>query len=290
MSTVWRAQRENSAQIVAVKGSGNAAQARHARYVEREIEVLSTFRHPGVVRLTESGVDGDGPWYAMELLDGPSLRTHMRTLWARYSALRSHARDTATLSTSELTPVPRAPSPAQRANSELVPAAAGELKHVVQLVHTLAETLGALHEHGILHGDLKPDNVLLREGRPVLIDFGLSIKLEAPAGSAIADSPRVSGTPEYLAPERALGRPLTARSELYSMGCLFYELLVSHAPFTGASRTIVAHHIASAPVAPARLVRQLPRGLNALVLALLAKEPTDRPSVPDVLQELSRYL
>ena len=138
----------------------------------------------------------------------------------------------------------------------------------------LAAALGALHEIGVLHRDVKPGNVLVREdGSVAFIDFGLArqVNLE----SDITGTGAIFGTPHYMSPEQGHGIPLDERSDLYSLGVILFEMLSGRKPYTAESPLAVIYHHANAPIP------QLPAScasLQPLVDALLAKQPKDRPA------------
>jgi CheY-like chemotaxis protein len=138
----------------------------------------------------------------------------------------------------------------------------------------LAEALGALHAIGVLHRDVKPGNVLLREdGSAAFIDFGLARQLGLE--SDITGEGAIFGTPHYMSPEQGHGQALDERSDLYSLGVVLYEMLTGEKPFVADSPMGVIYHHANAPIPrlPAPLAH-----LQGLLDALLAKRPDDRPA------------
>ncbi len=138
----------------------------------------------------------------------------------------------------------------------------------------LAEALGALHEIGVLHRDVKPGNVLLREdGSLALIDFGLARQLGL--ASDITGQGAIFGTPHYMSPEQGHGQPLDPRSDLYSLGVVLYEMLTGEKPFVADTPMGVIYSHANAPIP------RLPAAqahLQPLVEHLLAKKPGERPA------------
>lgn len=133
------------------------------------------------------------------------------------------------------------------------------------------------HRHGIVHRDIKPANVMLtRTGEVKVMDFGIARAL-ADASATMTAASAVMGTAQYLSPEQARGEVVDARSDLYSTGCLLYELLTGRPPFTGDSPVSVAYqHVSEAPLAPSQVDPAVPPALDALVLKSLAKSPDDR--------------
>jgi CheY-like chemotaxis protein len=143
----------------------------------------------------------------------------------------------------------------------------------------LAAALGALHAIGVLHRDVKPGNVLVRDdGSVAFIDFGLArqVNLE----SDITGTGAIFGTPHYMSPEQGHGIPLDERSDLYSLGVILFEMLTGRKPYTAETPLAVIYHHANAPIP------QLPAtcsSLQPLLEALLAKQPKDRPASADVV-------
>ena len=147
----------------------------------------------------------------------------------------------------------------------------------------IAEGLLALHGAGKLHRDIKPSNVLVdKSGRVVVLDFGLVTDL------AKADKPAefVEGTPAYMAPEQAAGRPLTEASDWYGLGALLYTALTGQPPFTGRPATVIRKKVSSDPKPPSELCAGIPRDLEALCVDLLSRNAGQRPSGRDVLDRL----
>ena len=147
----------------------------------------------------------------------------------------------------------------------------------VSWIHQLADALDAAHAAGILHRDVKPANVLIRrDDRLALADFGIAKMVESPTG--LTATGMVVGTPIYMAPEQAQGKPATPASDLYALAVLAYELLSGRPPFDGESALALMHQHVTAP-APllSSSVRGLPAGLDPIFEQALAKEPERRP-------------
>src|ERR671912_2509945 len=157
----------------------------------------------------------------------------------------------------------------------------------------VAEALEAAHERGMVHRDIKPQNVLLTDrGNAKVADFGI-----ARAGSSVTISRTgsVMGTAGYMSPEQALGEPATPRSDLYSLGVVLYEALTGELPYTADNPIAVSMKHVNEPLRPPiELNPRIPRGMNALVTKLLAKDPearyADADALADVLWRVNRGL
>ncbi|GAA4055600.1 protein kinase domain-containing protein [Streptomyces shaanxiensis] len=149
----------------------------------------------------------------------------------------------------------------------------------VAIAAQAAAGLAAAHQQGVIHRDIKPANLMLAADRTVKIaDFGIA-RFADDAASTLTVTGKILGTADYLAPERALGRSAQPASDLYSLGCVLYELLTGRPPFTGAtSLTVVKQHVSATPPPPIRLRPEIPQPLSDHVLHLLAKDPADRPT------------
>lgn len=142
----------------------------------------------------------------------------------------------------------------------------------------VTDALAHAHAAGVVHRDVKPDNLVWTEdGVLKLVDFGVSWLLDE-TGPRLTSNGMAMGTFAYLAPEIAKGEPFDERSDLYSLGCVLYELLCGVPPFVGPMPMVVLAHVQSEPIPPGGLRDDIPPNLERLVLELLAKEPGDRPA------------
>ena len=147
----------------------------------------------------------------------------------------------------------------------------------VRIAREVADALDYAHRHGVVHRDIKPENILLEEGHAVVTDFGIASAVTA-AEERVSESGIAIGTPEYMSPEQGSGAALVdARSDLYSLGCVLYEMLAGQAPFTGSdSRAVIARHMVD-PIPPLVTVRPgVPSNVVRAVTRALAKAPADR--------------
>ncbi|MEX2969465.1 protein kinase [Streptomyces sp. C184] len=148
----------------------------------------------------------------------------------------------------------------------------------LELTAGVLKALAHAHRSGIVHSDIKPANVMLtHDGDVKVTDFGIA-RLVAVQGADLPPDTTVVGTPPYLSPEQARGQAVGAPADLYSTGCLLYELLTGRPPFLGEGvMDLVLQHVEATPEPPSAHVPQLPPECDALVLRALNKEPTDRP-------------
>ena len=249
MATVYRAIDVKHSRPVAVKVlRPELARAVGIDRFLREIEVLAALAHPHIVPLLDSGSLDGLPFYVMPLVEGESLR-------ARLQRERQ-------LPTAEM----------------------------LRITRGLAEGLGYAHAQGVIHRDIKPENILLTGDHALLADFGIAHAMTRVAGSdRLTDSGLAVGSPLYMCPEQSHpGATVDARSDLYGLGCVMYEMLTGGPPFTGPTpQAIIARHMCD-PVAPIRTVRStVPAHLEETILRLLAKSPADRlPSAAALIEAL----
>lgn len=149
---------------------------------------------------------------------------------------------------------------------------------VVSLARDMSEALDAAHDAGIVHRDVKPQNVLLRGGHALVADFGIALALEAPADARVTEIGTAVGTPMYMSPEQALGNTdVDRRSDVYSLGCVVYEMLAGEAPYPSVTPYAVRSKHLHAPVPDLSILRPaVPAGVSEVLAKALAKQPADR--------------
>lgn len=213
---------------------------------EREARAISALNHPRVVHIVDFDNTGTLTYLVMEYLPGISLKAHLREL---------------------------------DANRALMP-----LPDVVELISAVAEGLDYAHGQGIVHRDIKPSNVLLTPDRgPVLTDFGIARVIEA---TAITGDKSTLGTPIYMSPEQCQGAPADARSDIYALGVLLYQLCTGRVPFDADTPyAIILKHISAPLPAPTSLRPELPKGFEAVILKAMSKEPRHRYQTADELAQ-----
>ena len=165
-------------------------------------------------------------------------------------------------------------------------------ERALELTAGVLDALGYSHRAGIIHRDIKPANVMLTtNGTVKVMDFGIA-RAVADTSATMTQTAAVIGTAQYLSPEQARGETVDARSDLYSAGCLLYELLTGRPPFTGDSPVSVAYqHVREAPVPPSQIDPEIGPDIDAIVLKSLAKDPADRyQSAREMKADITRVL
>jgi eukaryotic-like serine/threonine-protein kinase len=153
-----------------------------------------------------------------------------------------------------------------------------DLDDSLRIAYQVAQALGYAHEHGVIHRDVKPENILLAKNGTLVADFGIAKALEAPGIERLTETGLSLGTPAYMSPEQtADSRQLDGRSDLYALGCVVYEMLAGQPPFTGpTAQSILARHAVD-PVPSLRTIRPtVPRGVETAIVKAMAKVPADR--------------
>jgi serine/threonine protein kinase/tetratricopeptide (TPR) repeat protein len=151
-------------------------------------------------------------------------------------------------------------------------------KQTAQIVSDLASALDCAGRAGVVHRDVKPENVLLDQatGRALLADFGIARAVAADSTGSSTGQGVAVGTPVYMSPEQAAGEEIDTRSDLYALGVVAYEMLAGQPPFQGPHRVVVSKHIAERPVAIDRVRPDTPQELTSAIMRALEKQPSDR--------------
>jgi serine/threonine protein kinase len=148
----------------------------------------------------------------------------------------------------------------------------------IRIATSIADALDYAHRHGVIHRDIKPENILLHEGRPMVADFGIALAVSAAAGGRMTETGLSLGTPHYMSPEQATAeREISARSDVYSLASVLYEMLTGNPPHTGASAQQIIMKIITETAAPVTQYRKsVPPHVAAAVAQALEKLPADR--------------
>ena len=148
----------------------------------------------------------------------------------------------------------------------------------IRIAREVADALDYAHRRGVIHRDIKPENILLHDGRPVVADFGIALAVSAAAGGRMTETGLSLGTPHYMSPEQATAdKAITARSDIYSLGSVLYEMLAGDPPHTGSSaQQIIMKIIAEPAVAVTKYRKAVPPNVAAAVAQALEKLPADR--------------
>lgn len=226
-----------------------------AERFRREVQVAATLQHPHIVPVLAAGEKDGVLYYVMPFVDGESLRA-----W-----LGEHPR----------------PS----------------IRQAIHILRDVGAALAFAHRHGVVHRDIKPENILISGDSALVTDFGIAKALSTSTDEDTAQSGPVTltaagvviGSPAYMSPEQVLSSPrMDGRSDLYSLGCVAFELLTGHPPFSGGrAQQVLASQVTARPPSVDRLRPDTPPQLAALVARCLDKAPEGRPgTAQDVVDEL----
>ena len=156
------------------------------------------------------------------------------------------------------------------------------VEEALRITCEVASALDYAHRQGVIHRDIKPENILLHDGRPVVADFGIALAVSAAAGGRMTETGLSLGTPHYMSPEQATAeKEITARSDIYSLASVLYEMLAGSPPHVGASAQQIIMKIVTQEAAPVTTFRKaVPSNVAAAVAKALEKLPADRFQVP----------
>jgi serine/threonine protein kinase len=159
-----------------------------------------------------------------------------------------------------------------------------------RLLREVADALAYAHGQGVLHRDIKPENILLANGHALVVDFGIARPMTGPRSERLTETGLVVGTPGYMSPEQAAGEHnLDGRSDLFSLGCVYYEMLTGQSPFGGASPQAKMSRALSGQFTPVEELRPEAADTGAIFGRLLAPNPADRyPDAGTLVAELGR--
>ncbi len=151
------------------------------------------------------------------------------------------------------------------------------IEEAMRIAREIAEALDYAHRHGVVHRDIKPENVMVGEGHARVADFGVARALESAGGVDLTETGLAVGTPTYMSPEQASAGRADARSDVYALGCVLYEMLAGEPPYTGPNPQAVAAKRLTDPVPSIRRVREeVPESVDRAIRIALAKTPADR--------------
>jgi eukaryotic-like serine/threonine-protein kinase len=255
MATVFRAIRRDDNKTVALKIPQEkfVADAKFVRRFHREAEVLMRLNHPNIIKVFEHANEGTTHYIAMELIEGESLE-------------------------------------------QLIEGRRLTIQHSVEALKLTADALRYIHKQGIIHRDIKPGNIMIVRGAVTmhpeprvasdgvkLMDFGIA------AGKVLTrltmTGARV-GTPVYMSPEQARGLKIDHRSDIYSLGLVFYEMVTGTTAFKGVYDAVVQQQIFQTPPPPRQINLEVGQILNDLIMRMIEKDPDKRPTLTEVIEAI----
>ncbi|RME98096.1 MAG: serine/threonine protein kinase, partial [Chloroflexi bacterium] len=239
MSSVYKATDPNLRRTVAVKliHPHLSSDEQFVRRFEQEAAAVAQLRHPNIIQVFDFNHDGDVYYMVLEFIPGETLQDRLKSL--------------------------------NDSNRQF------ELADTVKIMATICDAVAYAHDKGMIHRDLKPANVMLNpNGQPVLMDFGVAKMLGTAQHTATG---AIIGTAKYMSPEQARGERPDARTDIYSLGVMLFEMITGAAPFDDESTvSILMKHVTEEPPDINQIKADIPPGLAAVVKRALAKDRNDR--------------
>ena len=281
MGEVYRARDTRLDRDVAIKilpGDATADPDRRMRF-DREARAIAAFSHPNVCAIYDVGHEGDTAFLVMEYLEGETLAARLERGNARTP---SPTRAASSLSARPSSAPPGHDSPAPPVARAL------PIADTIRIATALADALAAAHRAGIVHRDLKPGNIMLTKSGVKVLDFGLArmVGHDAPGGALagatmtaipVTGAGMLLGTMPYMSPEQLEGKDVDARSDIFALGAVIYEMATGRRAFDGASQaSLIAAILERQPPSMSELQPLTPAGLEYIVRTCLEKDPDDR--------------
>ncbi|HEU4588024.1 MAG TPA: protein kinase [Gemmatimonadales bacterium] len=238
MATVYLARDLKHDRLIALKVlRPELADTLGAERFLREIRIAARLQHPNILPVHDSGDAAGHFWFTMPYVEGESLR-------ARLTRERQLPLD-----------------------------------HALRIAREVADALDYAHRHGVIHRDIKPENILLSDTHALVADFGVAraIAEADTAGEKLTETGFVIGTAHYMSPEQSAGaRDLDARTDIYALGCVLYEMLAGEPPYSGATAQAILAKRLIEPVPSVATLRQVPASVERTTTRALARDPADR--------------
>ena len=254
MAEVYKGYQENLERYVAIKvmHAFLASDADFLGRFRREARAMAALNHPNIVGVYDFDVVGDSYYIVMEFVGQGALKERLDSLGSQNQRM--------------------------------------PMGEAVRIVLEIADALAYAHSRGMYHRDIKPGNILLSEtGKAILVDFGIAKMMSGPSHTATGS---MIGTPAYMSPEQGLGQPGDHRSDIYSLGVLFFQMVTGQLPFNAETPlAVVMKHVSEAVPQPSTVEPNVPASIQTIIMRAMSKDPEERyQSATEMANELRRAL